>query len=219
MIEIWTDGSSKLTEGQHANTKQRTGMGLVVFDHRLQPVAPATAVVGVEHSAFLDQGTNNTAELAAIIYALELFATEPNLPLTIHTDSQYCKGAAGLDAVNNNGDLIYHLRGMIGQRNPPPVIHKVAAHVRGSGGDPINARADELAGIARAAGPSKLPPRSSVLFRLLKLPGYQSTPHIPLPDPLPRVDEAVPSLSSTPLPAAVHQDQERAQQEERTEQR
>jgi ribonuclease HI len=220
VIEIWTDGSSKLTKGQHANTKQRTGMGLVVVDHRLQPVAPATAAVGVEHSAFLDQGTSNSAELAAIIYALELFATEPNLPLTIHTDSEYCQGAAALAAVNNNHDLIYHLRFMIGQRNPRPVIHKVAAHVSGSGGDPINARADELAGIARAAGTSQLPPRSSVLYRLLKLPGYQSIPRIPLPDLLPRLPELVPpSLSSSPPP--LHQEQQRSQphqEEERTEQ-
>jgi len=87
------------------NKKQLTGIGVLVLDHRIQPpTAP------VEYSAFLDNGTNNTAELAAVIYALELYATEPNLPLTIHTDSQYVIGAAAYDAVNENGHLIHHLR-------------------------------------------------------------------------------------------------------------
>ena len=176
VIEVWTDGSSKAVEGKGKiaeanrkanNEKQLTGMGLVVLDHRIQP---PTALV--EYSAFLDNGTNNTAELAAVIYALELYATEPNLPLTIHTDSQYVIGAAAYDAVNENGHLIHHLRTMISKRSPCPVFHKVAAHVNGRGGDPNNARADKLAGTAQKTH-LPLPPLTSELHRLLELPGHQ----------------------------------------------
>ena len=121
VIEIWTDGSSKVAAAAGKDKKkgpndktQLTGIGLVVLDHRIQP---PTAMV--EYSAFLDKGTNNTAELAAVIYALELYSTEPNLPLTIHTDSEYVIGAAAHDTVNANGHLVYPLRGMIVKRNPP----------------------------------------------------------------------------------------------------
>jgi ribonuclease HI len=223
VIEVWTDGSSKPVEGKGKvadanreanNKKQLTGIGLVVLDHRIQPPTGL-----VEYSAFLDNGTNNTAELAAVIYAMELYATEPSLPLTIHTDSQYVIGAAAYDAVNENGHLIYHLRTMISKRSPRPVFHKVAAHVNGRGGDPNNARADELAGTAREAH-LPLPPPTSELHRLLKLPSSHqrigsllSSSAPVVPDQLP----PVPSLSSSP-PTTPAPDQQHHQSPQRNEQ-
>lgn len=105
------------------------GLGVVVLD----------GVRRVEISEYLGQGTNNIAELTAVLRALEE-AADPGKPLIVRTDSQYTIGILqkGWKAKANTG-LIETLRGALKKR--PARIEYVPGH----SGVPLNERADELA--------------------------------------------------------------------------
>lgn len=152
-IEIWTDGSCTASQPHAAGT---TGASFVIVDTSTQP-----AVVRSEHSFHLGSGTNNTAELSAILLALEHYANEPSRPLHIRPDSKYAIGACGTNRVDKNHELVYYIRSLIHLRHPRPVFTHVAAHV----GMQHNETADKLAKAACAnhADVSLRPPRSSWL--------------------------------------------------------
>ncbi len=107
---------------------------------------PGPAGVGVvlqhegrcdERSEFLGEGTNNIAELTAILRALEM----TDQPVIIHTDSQYAIGvlSKGWKAKANTA-LIERIRGVLRERRGVRFVY-----VRGHAGIPLNERADELA--------------------------------------------------------------------------
>jgi ribonuclease HI len=165
---------------------------LVIRDHRTS--------VTTEHSAFLDSGTNNTAEVAAIIFALELYVDYPHLPITIHTDSSYAIGAAGSNSVNANQRLIYYLRHeLIAKRNPRPVFRKVAAHL--AGGDPNNDRADRLAAAAREARSPVLPTTSALNRLLSNAAAASDSPGPIVPPPVASHDQTQSASGSSSSPS------------------
>jgi len=153
VVDIWVDGSAGTRKNDGNDEKKgETGIGVLVLDTRLGLDHRAP------HSAYLGTGTNNSAELGAIIFALELYATEPLIQLRINTDSQYAYGQAGHDDVNIHHRLVHHLRGLIRKRTPPPIFRKVAAHA----GVKENEEADRLAGEARTRRAPQ-PPAASFL--------------------------------------------------------
>jgi ribonuclease HI len=77
-IEIFTDGACSGNPGL-------CGIGIVMkFGEKIRQV-----------SQRLGHGTNNIAELTAILKALQMVKT-PEVPVVIHTDSQYALGVLSL---------------------------------------------------------------------------------------------------------------------------
>jgi ribonuclease HI len=119
------------------------GAGVVILD------GPSR----LEISEYLGQGTNNIAELTAILRALE--AIEPARAMVIHTDSQYSIGVLqkGWKAKANQA-LVANVKKALSTRP-----NWRLAYVPGHAGVPLNERADELAREAVSRRASKLPAR------------------------------------------------------------
>jgi len=102
----------------------------------------------VESYAYLGEGTNNIAELTAILRALQ--AVPKDESLVVHTDSQYAIGVLtrGWKAKANT-ELIEGIRTELRGR---PGVRFV--YVPGHAGVPMNERADELAREAIRTGRS-----------------------------------------------------------------
>ena len=130
-IVVYTDGACQGNPGP-------SGAGIVVAwgPHRL------------EKSLYLGRGTNNTAELTAILEALRAIRT-PERRVELHTDSRYAVGVLdGSFRVRANRELVARIQEQMA-RFPRLVLHWVPGHA----GDPDNERADALAreAIARRA--------------------------------------------------------------------
>ncbi len=123
------------------------GLGVVVIDGDLR----------VELSEYLGEGTNNIAELNAILRALDEVADRER-PLVIHTDSQYSIGVLekGWKA-KANVELIQRVREALSIRP-----HTRLKYVPGHAGVILNERADALAREAikeRKTRRAVIPPR------------------------------------------------------------
>lgn len=122
-IHVWTDGACEGNPGP-------AGLGVVIID-------------GTEHrelSEYLGQGTNNIAELTAILRGLESIADRKR-PVVVYSDSQYSIGLLTKNwKAKANTELVEKLRGLTRQFADLRFV-KVAAH----SGIPLNERVDELA--------------------------------------------------------------------------
>lgn len=117
------------TDGACTGNPGPAGSGTIV-------IAPGGKIR--ESFAYLGEGTNNVAELTAILKALE--ATPKNEPLVVHTDSQYAIGVLSKGwKAKANGELIDRIRKALHGRGVRFV------YVPGHAGVPLNERADELA--------------------------------------------------------------------------
>lgn len=129
-IHIWTDGGCVPNPGP-------AGIGVVIIDGAEQR----------EISEYLGQGTNNIAELTAIVRGLESVPDRKRL-VVVYSDSQY---AIGLLTQNwkpkANIELVVQLRSMLKQF-PEVRFVKVAAHT----GIALNERVDQLASAAISRG-------------------------------------------------------------------
>jgi ribonuclease HI len=122
-IVVYADGACSGNPGP-------AGLGMVLID----------GADRLERSEFLGEGTNNVAELTAVLRALEA-APDDRRPLAIHTDSQYAIGVLtrGWKAKANK-ELVALIRERLAGRS------RVRLHyVPGHSGVPLNERADELA--------------------------------------------------------------------------
>jgi ribonuclease HI len=129
---VTSDGSSLVayTDGACSGNPGPAGLGVVLLDGSER----------LEIGEFLGTGTNNVAELTAILRALE--ATEgADKPLVIHTDSKYSIGVLtkGWKA-KANVELIGRIRALLTSRSGIRFVY-----VPGHAGVPLNERADELA--------------------------------------------------------------------------
>ncbi|HUT76081.1 MAG TPA: ribonuclease H, partial [Polyangia bacterium] len=104
----------------------------------------------VERGEPLGHGTNNIAELTAILRVLELLADDRERPVVIHSDSEYAIGVLirGWKAKANQR-LIQRIRAQLG-RFKAVELRKVPAH----SGVPDNELVD---GLARLAAETQLP--------------------------------------------------------------
>jgi ribonuclease HI len=117
------------TDGACTGNPGPAGSGTIV-------IAPGGKIR--ESYAYLGEGTNNVAELTAILNALE--ATPKDEPLVVHTDSQYAIGVLSRGwKAKANGTLIAQIRKALEGRGVRFV------YVPGHAGIPLNERADELA--------------------------------------------------------------------------
>lgn len=123
------------TDGACSGNPGPAGLGVVMVHGQQQR----------ELSEYLGTGTNNVAELTAILRALE--AMELPLPILVHTDSQYAIGVLtkGWKAKANQ-ELIARIKERMQK------VHQLKlVYVPGHAGVPLNERADELARAAVVA--------------------------------------------------------------------
>ncbi len=117
------------TDGACTGNPGPAGSGTIV-------IAPGGKIR--ESYAYLGEGTNNVAELTAILKALE--GTPKEEPLVVHTDSKYAIGVLEKNwKAKANTELITKMRGALKGRKVRFV------YVPGHAGVPLNERADELA--------------------------------------------------------------------------
>jgi len=122
-IHVWTDGACTGNPGP-------AGLGVVIVDGDKRE----------EVSEFLGDGTNNIAELMAILRGLEKVADRTR-PVIVYSDSQYSIGLLTLDwKAKANKELIAELRAVCRQFRDLRFV-KVAGH----SGVPLNERCDQLA--------------------------------------------------------------------------
>lgn len=128
-IHVYADGACSGNPGP-------AGLGVVVLDSESR----------VELSEYIGQGTNNIAELMAILRALGETA-DSERPLVIHTDSSYSIGVLqkGWKAKANQ-ELIAELREVLKRRRGVKLVY-----VPGHAGVRWNERADSLARAAVAS--------------------------------------------------------------------
>jgi len=122
-IHVWTDGACEGNPGP-------AGLGVVIIDGAERR----------ELSEYLGQGTNNIAELSAILRGLESIA-DRRRPVVVYSDSQYSIGLLTQNwKAKANAELVAKLRGLTREFADLRFV-KVAAH----SGIPLNERVDELA--------------------------------------------------------------------------
>ncbi len=122
-IHVWTDGACSGNPGP-------AGAGVVVIDGSER----------TELSEYLGEGTNNIAELTAILLGLEL-VTERKRPVIVYSDSSYSIGLLTQNwKAKKNIELVEQLRAVCRQFTDLRFV-KVAGHA----GIPLNERTDELA--------------------------------------------------------------------------
>jgi ribonuclease HI len=122
-IHVWTDGACTGNPGP-------AGLGVVIIDGGAQR----------ELSEYLGEGTNNIAELTAILRGLQQ-VTDRARPVYVYSDSQYSIGLLTKPwKAKKNIELVAELRELC---RAFPQLHfvKVAGHA----GIPLNERVDELA--------------------------------------------------------------------------
>jgi ribonuclease HI len=119
---IWADGACTGNPGP-------AGIGIVLLDGLRRE----------ECSEYLGSGTNNIAELTAIIRALEMAPRDRTV--VVHSDSAYALGLLGKNwKAKANQALVERMRSLAGEFRDLRLV-KVAGHA----GIPENERADALA--------------------------------------------------------------------------
>jgi ribonuclease HI len=124
-IQVWTDGACTGNPGP-------AGLGVVLIDGTSRR----------ELSEFLGEGTNNIAELMAILRGLqEVAANDRARPVYVYSDSQYSIGLLTKPwKAKKNVELVAELR-ELARQFPRLKFVKVAGH----SGIPLNERTDQLA--------------------------------------------------------------------------
>ena len=122
-IHVWTDGACTGNPGP-------AGLGVVVLDGRDRK----------EVSEYLGHGTNNIAELTAVLRGLDLVA-DRNRPVLVYTDSSYSIGVLSMGwKAKANVELVAEIKDAIARFSDVRFV-KVPGHA----GVPENERCDELA--------------------------------------------------------------------------
>jgi ribonuclease HI len=122
-IVIYADGACSGNPGP-------AGLGVVLQDGSVRR----------ELSQYLGQGTNNIAELSAILEAAQAIE-DPARPVRIHTDSQYAIGVLSKGwKAKANQELVASVKQALARLRDLELIY-----VPGHSGVPLNERADALA--------------------------------------------------------------------------
>lgn len=124
-VQLWTDGACSGNPGP-------AGLG-VHGEYRGE---------AFELSEYLGEGTNNIAELSAILRGLEVAREQwGGVPIDVMTDSEYCLGLLGLGwKAKANQALVERLKTTFSACSDVLLVK-----VKGHAGVPGNERADELA--------------------------------------------------------------------------
>jgi len=122
-VHVWTDGACQGNPGP-------AGIGVVVIDGDKR----------VEHGEYLGHGTNNIAELTAVLRGLDL-VTDTKRPVRVYTDSSYSIGVLSMNwKPKVNQELITEIKDRIAAFRDLRFVK-----VKGHAGIPDNERCDQLA--------------------------------------------------------------------------
>ena len=131
-IHVYTDGACTGNPGP-------MGIGVVILGWAPPDAPPATAIPRRELSEYLGVGTNNIAELTAILRGLTPLPRAQ--PVVVYSDSAYAIGLLTQNwKAKANQDLVAELRGVLREFATVRFV-KVPGH----SGVPENERCDELA--------------------------------------------------------------------------
>ncbi len=123
VVHVWTDGACQGNPGP-------CGVGVVVIDGDKRK----------EHGEYLGHGTNNIAELTAVLRGLDL-VTDTRRPVRVYSDSSYSIGVLSLGwKPKVNQELITEIKDRIAAFRDLRFVK-----VRGHSGIPENERCDQLA--------------------------------------------------------------------------
>ena len=144
-VVAYTDGACLNNPGGSAGWSALLWAASDVLSGKLRTGARALACFG--HIPKSPTTTNNRAEMSAVLAVLSV--VPPELPLTIHSDSQYTINVAqGKWKMKKNADLWKWYHDLIARRKTAPIFHWVQGHA----GHDQNVMADQLAGIAARSG-------------------------------------------------------------------
>jgi ribonuclease HI len=122
-VHVWTDGACQGNPGP-------CGVGVVVIDGKSRK----------EHGEFLGHGTNNIAELTAVLRGLDLVG-DTQRPVRVYSDSSYSIGVLSLGwKPKVNQELIAEIKDRITAFRDLRFVK-----VKGHSGIPENERCDQLA--------------------------------------------------------------------------
>lgn len=144
-VVAYTDGACLKNPGGPAGWSALLWSASDVVAGKVRSGARSLACFG--HIPQSTTTTNNRAEISAVLAVLSV--VPPELPLTIHSDSQYTISIAQSKwKSTKNADLWAWYRDLIAQRKTAPVYHWVQGHA----GHDQNELADQLAGVAARNG-------------------------------------------------------------------
>jgi ribonuclease HI len=122
-VEVWTDGSCKGNPGP-------MGIGVVICKGENK----------VEISRYVGVGTNNRAELLALIIGLEALEDRASCEVVVYTDSMWVWGIFHNWKIKENLDLVWQARKLASECKNFEVIK-----VNGHAGVTLNERCNKLA--------------------------------------------------------------------------
>ena len=129
------DNYTIYTDGAYSSVKDQMGIGIVILKND-RPI--------LEYSKMFSEGTNNKAEVAAIIIGLRLIKN-PIDSLTVISDSMYCVGCASLGWKRKKNVKLWEEFDKQFERVKQLCPNVEFKHVKGHSGDKWNERADKLA--------------------------------------------------------------------------
>lgn len=129
------DNYTIYTDGAYSSVKDQMGTGIVILKND-RPI--------LEYSKMFSEGTNNKAEVAAMIIGLRLIKN-PIDSLTIISDSMYCIGCASLGWKRKKNVKLWEEFDKQFERVKQLCPSIEFKHVKGHSGDKWNERADKLA--------------------------------------------------------------------------
>lgn len=129
------DNYTIYTDGAYSSVKDQMGIGIVILKND-RPI--------LEYSKMFLEGTNNKAEVAAMIIGLRLIKN-PIDSLTVISDSMYCVGCASLGWKRKKNVKLWEEFDKQFERVKQLCPSIEFKHVKGHSGDKWNERADKLA--------------------------------------------------------------------------
>ena len=129
------DNYTIYTDGAYSSVKDQMGIGIVILKND-RPI--------LEYSKMFSEGTNNKAEVAAMIIGLKLIKN-PIDSLTVISDSMYCVGCASLGWKRKKNVKLWEEFDKQFERVKQLCPSIEFKHVKGHSVDKWNERVDKLA--------------------------------------------------------------------------
>ena len=123
------------TDGAYSSIRKQMGIGIAFLKEN---------VLILEYSKMFPNGTNNQAEIAAVIVALKMIKNPIN-SLTIYTDSEYVIGCASLGWKRKKNVELWKEFDKQFERAKQLCSNIIFKHVKGHNGDRWNDYVDKLA--------------------------------------------------------------------------
>lgn len=126
-----------ITDGAYSSSRDQMGIGLVFVNKNTNKIV-------IQYSRMYKKGTNNIAEIAAVLVGLRMIK-KPIDSLIIYTDSEYVRGCASLGWKRKKNQLLWKTFDKELDRVKELCPKIEFKHVDGHTGDYYNELCDSLA--------------------------------------------------------------------------